>query len=434
MALISGWGNYPVVEAKQHALRDVDELRTFLSKDSSFKITRGLGRSYGDSSLAEAVILACPHSCITAFDEDKGVVCCEAGVSLAELVEVFLPRGWFPQVTPGTKQITVGGAIASDVHGKNHHAAGCFSECVLSFELLLADGSVVSCSKNENPELFLATCGGMGLTGVILNASLQLQRVPSAQIGQITLRAKNLAEIFHSFAEYASWPYSVAWIDCLASGEDLGRSVLMVGDHLPGGDPQYKPPKPLSLPFYFPSWWLNRYSISLFNHLYYARARRSSNRQIVGIDSFFYPLDAVANWNRMYGRNGFTQYQCVLPLAASQDGLRAILQRICSSGMGSFLAVLKLFGEANENYLSFPMAGYTLALDFKLQDRVFALLDELDSIVLDHGGRLYLTKDARMAPAMIRHGYPKLEQFMKIREKHGLTKIFHSLQSRRLGI
>jgi decaprenylphospho-beta-D-ribofuranose 2-oxidase len=434
MVLISGWGNYPVVEAKQHVVRDVEKLRSFLASDSCLKIARGLGRSYGDSSLAEAVILTRPYGCITAFDEEKGVVGCEAGVSLEELIEAVLPRGWFLKVTPGTMHITVGGAIASDVHGKNHHTAGCFSESVLSFELLLADGSIVSCSKNENPDLFRATCGGMGLTGVILHATLQLQKVSSARIRQMTIKAKNLAEIFRAFAEYASWPYSVAWIDCLASGESLGRSLLMVGDHVQGGELRYEIKKPLSLPFHFPSWWLNRYSVSLFNHLYYGRRRASPKEETVGIDSFFYPLDAVANWNQMYGRNGFTQYQCVMPVDASQEGLRAILQKIGRSGMGSFLAVLKLFGKANENCLSFPMTGYTLALDFKVQDRVFALLNELDSIVRDHGGRLYLTKDVRMAQSMMHKGYPKLEQFLNIREKYGLKEKFHSLQSQRLEL
>jgi decaprenylphospho-beta-D-ribofuranose 2-oxidase len=434
MARISGWGNYPVVEAKPYALRNIGKLRAYLESDASLKIARGLGRSYGDSSLSEAVVLTRSYACITGFDDARGVVQCEAGISLAELIEVFLPRGWFLKATPGTRQITVGGAIASDVHGKNHHSAGCFSESVLSFELMLADGTIIRCSKNENPELFRATCGGMGLTGIILQATLQLQRVNSNRIRQITIKARNLEEIFYAFSEYASWPYSVAWIDCLASGENLGRSLLMVGHHEREGRLRVESKKPLSLPVHFPSWWLNRYSISLFNYMYYTKQRKSPKESTVGFDAFFYPLDAVSNWNLMYGRNGFTQYQCVLPLAASQDGLLAVLERISRSGMGSFLAVLKLFGEANENYLSFPMEGYTLALDFKLQNGVFALLDELDRIVLDHGGRLYLAKDVRMPAAMMRSGYPKLEQFADIRERYGMKRIFHSLQSRRLEI
>jgi len=429
---LTGWGRYPRIQAVGHSFETVERLRSCQKKAGDY-IVYAMGRSYGDSALNERVILTRRFNKILGFDPREGIVTCESGVTLSELIEVFLPRGWFLSVTPGTKFITAGGAVASDVHGKNHHKAGCFSECVRSFDLMLPDGEVVHCSREENQDLFLATCGGMGLTGVILTVSFGLQPVRSAYIRETVIRCRNLKEIFSLFEEKTGVTYSVAWIDCLAKGENIGRSVLMLGEHAESG--RLNPPsiKPCSVPFDMPGACLNKYSVSLFNQLYYYKSPSFVEGRLVPLDTFFYPLDKISQWNRIYGRRGFTQYQLVLPMEASYEGLKIMLERIASSGLGSFLGVLKLFGPQNENYLSFPMEGYTLALDFKLQSALFPLLDELDRIVLDHGGRLYLTKDVRMTRDVFIKGYPRWREFAELREKRGMKDKFNSLQSKRLG-
>ncbi len=394
-----------------------------------------MGRSYGDSALNDHVTTMRGMNKVLAFDHDKGVVTVEGGVSLAELIEIFLPRGWFLPVTPGTKFITVGGAIASDVHGKNHHVAGCFSDWVKSFDLMLPDGSLLTVTKrNKHKDLWLATCGGMGLTGVIVRAVVQLAPAKSANIRQVTYKAANLQGIFELFESTQEEPYSVAWIDCLAGGAALGRSLLMVGDHTDDGRLVPKTKGKLAIPFDFPSFALNPLSVRAFNEFFYAKVRRKVSEAIVDVDTFFYPLDAIHDWNRIYGKNGFTQYQFVLPKAASYAGLAAILKRLAEAGLGSFLAVLKLFGKGNANWLSFPMEGYTLALDMKIQPELFPLLDELDRVVIDHGGRLYLTKDVRMTRETLEAGYPDLERFRTLRRRMDLDLAFASLQSKRLGI
>ncbi len=428
----SGWGRYPVIEAEALYFETEAELRRRLAERPGF-IPHGLGRSYGDSALAERLLISSRFDAILDFDEETGVLTCEAGVSLAEIIDVFLPRGWFLEITPGTKFVTVGGAIASDVHGKNHHTAGCFSECVLHLELMLPDGKIVRCSKEENGQLFRAVCGGMGLTGVIVRAAIRLKRVESAYIAERRFRAANLKEIFDLFEEHSAAPYSVAWLDCLARGEDLGRSVLIIGDHLTDGRLEQPKEKAKSVPFDLPGFVLNRWSVAAFNSLLYLNNRRPQPR-LVHVNEFFYPLDAIHHWNRMYGKKGFVQYQFVLPKAASLEGLTAVLSRVSAERLGSFLVVLKLMGPANDNLLSFPLEGYTLALDFKIQPGLFRLMDELDRLVIDHGGRIYLTKDARMSPEAFRRGYPDWARFAALRDALGLKGAIDSLQSKRLGI
>jgi decaprenylphospho-beta-D-ribofuranose 2-oxidase len=429
---LSGWGRYPVIEARACAIDDETGLKGCLASGAP-AIAHGLGRSYGDSALGHSVLLMRPMAKYLAFDPVQGLLTCEAGVSLDEIVRTFLPRGWFLRVTPGTRFITLGGAIASDVHGKNHHKEGCFSSCVQNLELMLPDGRVLTCSPVENGELFRATCGGMGLTGVILRATIALLPVRSGMIDQTVAKAASLERVFELFERHADATYSVAWIDCLAGGACMGRSLLMLGEHAQDG-PLEPPAAPrASIPFDLPGWLLNKWSISAFNAIYFNRIKAQQRTDRVPLAPFFYPLDAVTGWNRMYGKAGFTQYQAVLPLEASRAGLALLLRRIARSGLGSFLAVLKLFGQPNDNPLSFPMRGYTLALDFKIVPRLFPLLDELDRIVVDHGGRLYLSKDARMSPATLRAGYPSLDSFLELRARLGLTA-FQSLQSQRLGI
>jgi FAD/FMN-containing dehydrogenase len=378
---------------------------------------------------------------VLGFDRQRGRVTCESGVLLADLLPMLMRHGWFPPVTPGTKQVTVGGMVAADVHGKNHHVAGTFSRYVESLKLMVADGRVLNCTPTENADVFAATCGGMGLTGVILSATFRLQRIESAWVTQETLRCANLAAVMEAFEASRTWTYSVAWIDCLAGGAATGRSLFYRGEHarlddLPPPLRQAPLQEPLegrrTLPFSFPGMLLNGYTVRAFNTLFYGRARLGNG--LVGINPFFYPLDALQEWNRIYGRKGFVQYQCVLPREASVQGLQAILSSTARAGMGSFLAVLKLFGDAGPGWLSFPREGYSLALDFPVRSGLMRLLTELDAIVAMHGGRLYLAKDAVMKPALLRRSYPQLDRFLALRQTTGADKRFTSLLAKRLEI
>lgn len=400
---IANWGNYPVVKAEvtqpefeSDLLRDFDQ--------QSVLLPRGNGRCYGDAALSDAVVDMTKYNKILAFDDETGVVTCQAGTLLADVLELSVPRGYFLPVTPGTKFITVGGAIAADVHGKNHHVEGCFSQHVMQFQLLNAAGELISCSREENATLFWSTVGGMGLTGVITTVTFRLKPVQSAYIRQESLKAKNLEEIMQLFSESQDWTYSVAWIDCLQKGASQGRSILMRGEHAtPDELPAKYRSQPLQLkkkgdktvPFFFPDFTLNKLSVKAFNALYYSKQMKKISNSIVDYDTFFYPLDSILEWNRIYGKNGFTQYQMALPLDTSEEGLRELLDAIHASGQGSFLAVLKLFGKNNpQAYNSFPIEGYTLALDFKIHPKLPALIEKLDEIVVKHKGRVYLAKDA----------------------------------------
>ncbi|MGD9975672.1 MAG: FAD-binding protein [Desulfatirhabdiaceae bacterium] len=430
---VSGWGRYPVIHADINDVETVSRIAGLVTRPGH-AIAHGNGRSYGDSALQSHIIRTIRLNKILDFEPDSGVVTCESGILLSELIDVFLPRGYFLTITPGTRWITVGGAIASDVHGKNHHVSGCFSQCVIHMDVMLADGNIIRCGKHINRELFLATCGGMGLTGVILQAKIRLRRVNSSRMIQRIIPCHDLDTVFAGFEDHRQASYSVAWIDCLANGASLGRSILLTGEHADDGQLAMAPDRSLSVPVTPPGFFLNQTSVKLFNRFYYSRQKANSGESIVSLNPFFYPLDRIANWNRMYGRSGFTQYQCVIPKSNGPAAMQAILTRIAASGMASFLAVLKLLGPQNDNYLSFPLEGYTLALDFKIQKPVFTLLDELDNLVLEHGGRLYLAKDVRMTASMFAAGYPGLAAFRRLREDHDLSSRFCSRQSIRLGI
>jgi FAD/FMN-containing dehydrogenase len=308
---------------------------------------------------------------------------------------------------------------------------------------MTADGSIVRCSKEENADLFWTTCGGMGLTGVILKAALRLKPVETAYFRQESIKARNLDHLMDLFEESEEWPYSVAWIDCITTGKSMGRGLLTRGEHAALADLKKpvqqqnplvpKPPLKLPVPFTFPNFALNKLTMRIFNILYYHKQLSPVVRSVVSYNSFFYPLDAISNWNRIYGSRGFTQYQFILPKSASRTGLHEILQRISSSGMGSFLAVLKLYGTQN-GYLPFAMEGYSLALDFPITDDLFEFLDELDKIVLAYGGRIYLSKDVRMNKAMFMQSYPRVERFIENVRTINQDVKFKSLQSDRVGV
>jgi len=430
---LQSWGNYPKIKNRVFVFDNETSLKQIIHTQNSL-IPYGNGKSYGDSALSENIIHTKPHNHFLHFDETTGLLHVQSGVLLSEILDTFVPKGWFLKITPGTKLITVGGAIASDVHGKNHHVAGCFSECVEQFRLMLPNGENVTCSQSENVELFRATCGGMGLTGVILDAKIYLKKINSQYIAQTTIKTKNLQETFEAFETYKHEPYSVAWIDCLAKGKKMGRCLLTVGDFDTDGDLAYQSQKKLNIPFQFPTFALNTLSIKAFNYLYYKKVFKKISKQKVHFDTFFYPLDAIDNWNRIYGKNGFTQYQFILPKNTSYDGLEEIMKTISASGKGSFLAVLKLYGKANNNYLSFPLDGYSLALDFKIAKGLFELLDKLDEIVLKHQGRIYLAKDVRVKKEVFEKGYPHIETFRKLRKQYHMIEKLNSLQSQRVGI
>ncbi|CAA7389365.1 FAD-binding oxidoreductase [Chryseobacterium fistulae] len=400
---VTNWGNFPVVEKEMKSEDSFKRIKDFILSHNEV-IARGNGRCYGDASLGESIFSTKKLNKFISFDRLNGIIECESGVLLSDVLEIAVPQGLFLYVTPGTKFVSVGGAIASDVHGKNHHAEGCFSEYVIEFRLMTENGDIITCSREENTDKFWATIGGMGLTGIILTAKFKLKNIESAYIRQESIKAENLDEIFRLFDESESWTYTVAWIDCLQKGKNIGRSILMRGEHAFQHElPQKLKRTPLRLkkkieptiPFYFPGFVLNALTVRIFNWLYYKKQSQKEVKNFIDYETFFYPLDAIHEWNRIYGKNGFIQYQMVIPKERGKEGMKKILETIANSGNGSFLAVLKLFGKNNpEAYNSFPFEGYTLALDFKVNSSLKKLVEQLDHIVQEFGGRIYLTKDS----------------------------------------
>jgi decaprenylphospho-beta-D-ribofuranose 2-oxidase len=437
---IANWGNYPVMETEEKTFTFEEQLTDTLLQSDGI-IARGNGRCYGDASLAKNTISTLKYDKILSFDTDKGLFECQSGLMLDKILEVIVPKGWFLPVTPGTKFITIGGAIASDVHGKNHHVDGCFSHHVLEMDVILGTGETITCSPTVESELFWATCGGMGLTGIITRAKFDLKKIESSYIKQKQIKAKNLEEVIQLFDEYKHYTYSVAWIDCLKKGNDFGRSILMLGEHAKLEDlDEQKRKEPLKLPnkkqitfpFTLPSFVLNQLTVKAFNFLFYGKNMKREINNVISYEPFFYPLDAILHWNRGYGKKGFVQYQFVLPLESKQ-GLVEILRKISDKGLGSFLAVLKVFGK-QDDLISFPKEGYTLALDFPVRKGLFEFLDELDKVVLDYGGRLYLSKDARMKSEIFWRGYSNANRFSEIVKKYNPNYKFNSVQADRLSI
>ena len=437
---IANWGNYPVVESNDAEFSWKEELPALLEKKDNL-IPRGNGRCYGDASLAKNTITFTRFNKVISFDTEKGIFECEAGLTLDKVLEITVPKGWFLPVTPGTKFITIGGAVASDVHGKNHHLDGAFSRHVMEMDVYTAGEGMLTCSPAEHSDLFWATCGGMGLTGLITRVKFDLKKIETSYITQKQIKARNLEDILELFEKYAYYTYSVAWIDCLKKGKGFGRSILILGEHTKlseldekrSKEPLKLPPKKqLTFPFNLPSFALNKFTVKLFNLLYYNKNTKREINNIVSYEPFFYPLDAILHWNRGYGKKGFIQYQFVLPMER-KDGLIRILNEISKKGLGSFLAVLKVFGE-QDDLISFPTKGYTLALDIPVRKGLFEFLDELDKIVLECGGRLYMSKDARMKPEIMEKGYPNYNEFIRILRRYDPQQKFRSMQSDRLHI
>ncbi len=438
---LAGWGRFPRCECAVARPRSEEDLRSLVSRGSL--IARGNGRAYGDSALSRFnTVEMNAFNRMLAFDAQTGQLTVEAGALLADVISVFLPRGWFPAVTPGTKFVTIGGMVAADVHGKNHHKDGSFGAFVDWLDVMGPDGVVRRCSARDNADLFEWTIGSMGLNGVILRVAFRLRPVETSWIRQTTMAAANLDLTVDAFESHKTATYSVAWIDCLASGTNLGRSLVMLGEHATRDElPDDRRSNPFktaakrvrSVPMDAPSGLLNRISIRTFNALYYWKGRRKPATQLVDWDSYFYPLDAILNWNRIYGRKGFAQFQCVLPLETSKTGLIALLEATSRAGAGSFLAVLKRLGP-QESRFSFPMKGYTLALDFPVNRQTLTLMNRLDAITLDYGGRFYLAKDSRMTATTLATSDSRTIAFKAMRRATGSASIFASAQSQRLAL
>ncbi|HEX2914207.1 MAG TPA: FAD-binding oxidoreductase [Chloroflexia bacterium] len=421
MKKYQSWGHYPYAppaEAKVISWRDA---LPELDKLDKKVLPYGLGRSYGDSCLNEGGIVLDTSGLnrFISFDEETGIIRCDSGVSLAEILEVVVPRGWFLPVTPGTKFVTIGGAIANDVHGKNHHVAGTFGCHVTQFELLRSNGQRLLCSPTENADLYAATIGGLGLTGLILWAEFKLQPIENSLIDKEQIKFHNLEEFFElADVSDRDFDYTVSFIDCLATGKNLGRGLFMRGNHDRSRYRSSMVPKkklPLKAPFDTPSVLLNKLTLTAFNTMYYNTQLVKRTRKLVSYDPFFYPLDSVQDWNRLYGDDGFMQYQFVVPFDNGYEVVKEALERIQASGVGSFLGVLKKFGYVESpGMLSFPRPGVTAALDFPVRGtQIFQLLNELDQLVKVNGGRVYPAKDARMSAESFQAFYPNWRDFAR---------------------
>lgn len=444
--LLTGWGRTsPTRPARLERPRSAADVRALLaSAGSRGAIARGLARSYGDAAQSAGALVIDTRGLADTFDLDLGggTATVAAGVTLEELVRRVLPLGWFPAVTPGTQAVTVGGAIACDVHGKNHHADGAFAAHVDAFELVTPAGATLSVDRPSRPEVFDATAGGLGLTGIVTAATLRLLPVETAWMSVDTDRADDLDDAFGRFADDERYRYSVAWIDCLARGRRLGRSVLIRGNHAAADElpprrrdrPLELPPRPaLAAPPWVPSGLVNRATVAAFNEVYFRRAPRAERGRLTPLHRFFYPLDAVRDWNRLYGARGFVQYQFVVPEGA-EHVVRTAIERLSGSGCPSFLAVLKRFGD-EDGLISFPLRGWTLALDVPAATPGLGrLLDALDEVVATSGGRVYLAKDARLRPELVEVMYPRLGEWRAIRARLDPDGVMQSDLSRRLRL
>jgi decaprenylphospho-beta-D-ribofuranose 2-oxidase len=432
-ATLVGWGKLPApgFEVRSEDLPALTAGRV---------LSRGLGRAYGDSALPPPGELEVAGTVladrILAWDPATGLLRAEAGLSLHAINHLMIPRGFFPPVTPGTQFVTLGGAVAADVHGKNHHVAGCFGEHVTRLWLRVADGRILVCSREQHPELFWATIGGMGLTGHILEVELHMDMIPSSWIWGETLRVPDIGEYIRLLKESAAaWPMTMGWIDCVSQGRKLGRGVLFRGRWAEPGEAPTKLAQPFSrvtVPFDLPSWTLNPLTVRMFNAAVYWKPTHA--QKPVHWESFFYPLDKVRHWNRAYGRKGFTQYQCVLPDAAGPEAARRFLEVLTSTPGGtSFLCVIKDCGPEGQGMLSFPTRGISIALDIPVRADTQALVDRLNEATLAEGGRIYLAKDAFTRPEHFRamEG-PRLDRFMAVRREWDPQLRLRSAQSVRV--
>ena len=439
--VLSGWGNIPQAACKVAYPESAHEAKDLLGTDTL--LARGKGRSYADQATnsGHTVLYMEGLRQFLHFDEVNGILTCEAGATLADVIQHFAPRGWFPLICPGTKYVTLGGAIANDIHGKAHHIDGSFINSVISFTILMADGRILTASREENIDLFEANFGGLGLLGLILTVTIKLRKISTTYFAQKSVVAHNLEEMLHLIeSSEKDYNYSVAWIDSLAKGDKMGNGVLVVGneakiDDLPAkyhknplrisGDPK------LSVPFFLPSFVLNTFTVGILNKVLYYKQKSGSG--ITHYDSFFFPLDMINNWNRGYGKRGFIQYQFVVPMDNGKEHIRRILMEITKSNCIPFLNVLKKFGKG-QGLLSFPFEGFTFAIDFPITPQLKPFIKRLDALVLEAGGRIYLGKDAYLDEATFKAMYPQYDDWLDIKRKYDPENAFSSDLAKRIGL
>lgn len=430
---LTGWGRLPA-PGREVQSEDLERITVGAA------LSRGLGRSYGDSSLParaeDKVVGTRLANRLLSFDESTGTLVAEAGLSLAEMNRLLLPRGWFTPVTPGTKFVTLGGMVASDVHGKNHHIDGCFGAHVQRLRMRLADGSIVDCSPEEHSDLFYGTIGGMGLLGHILRVEVQMHRISSGWIYAETERVRDVDEFLAALGRTATtFPMTMGWIDCLSTGSSLGRGIMMAGrwasaEEAPANAPAQ--PKQLTFPVELPNWALNPVTAKLFNDLFYWKHMSHRWSGLMTPDAWFYPLDAILEWNRAYGPRGFTQYQCVLPRAAGSLAVREFMYLLTKLGGASPLCVIKDCGPESKGVLSFPLEGTSIAVDMAVSPDLQRIVDHLNAFVIEVGGRIYLTKDRFTRPEHFRAMEPRLPAFFALRDKYDPQRRLRSAQSVRL--
>jgi len=440
---ISGWGRYPVRDCN---IFDVDLPPDNINNFTGFNsfIARGMGRSYGDAALADdnSLVINTLHlDKFLSFDKQKGIIKVQAGVTLSTILDIIIPRGWFLPVVPGTRMITLGGALASNVHGKNHHNSGAIENFVLEFDILTEKG-VITCSRQNYTELFFATIGGLGLTGIILNATLSLKSIETAYVTSRLIKVKNFEEaLLISKENDQNYEYSVTWVDCLAKGKNLGRGIVMLGNHTKSCELQKKSvhlsnrwKRAYSFPEVFPNWLLNSLSIKMFNFGFYNKQLFKDKIIQSDFETYFFPLDFFSNWNALYGKQGFIQYQFAVPFENGNQAVKEALEFLSLKKIGSFLAVLKIVKE-DTVLLPFAVPGFTLALDIPMLKReVLSYMEELDHIVIKYGGRVYLTKDSRLNPENFKKMYPDITGFNAALIKYAPNKKFQSLLSKRLKL
>ena len=427
----SGWGNYKKKKIQIFEIDSQSQILKIIKSKSILPI--GMSRSYGDSSLSKYLLRMTNLNRVIFFDTKKGVIEVEAGITINQLLKIIIPSGWFVPVTPGTSYVTVGGCIASDVHGKNHHIDGTFSEFIDSIKIILGNSEIINISKKKYSDLFHATCGGMGLTGVIISAKIYLKKIHGILINRRSIKTKNLDGLIEFFSRNND-EYNVAWLNTSVNSSNFKRGIFYSGFHSELGElNRFKvPDRKLSYPFKHDFCLVNGININIFNFFYMNFAQNNINQ--ISINKFFYPLDSISNWNMMYGKLGFIQFQFVIPEKNVLENLNLILDKIKQSGSNSFLSVLKKFGPQNKNYLSFPIKGFTLTLDFRPTITNINLISYLESLVIEMGGRINLCKDVLMNKSTFRKSYTRWEGFEKVRSKYYAHGVFYSDQSRRLGL
>ncbi len=444
---LSGWGRTAWTSSDVVEVRDASDVKRAIGLEHRRgAIARGLGRAYGAAAQnAGGTVLACADDGRVNdvhLDAVSGLLTAPAGLSLDALLRYSVPRGWFIPVTPGTRFVTLGGAVASDVHGKNHHVDGSFGQHVESMKVILSSGEEITLSPNDNPTWFWSTIGGMGLTGVVSEVTVRMLRVESSQVKVETRRLSNLDEVMASMSDDSDdeFRYSVAWVDMLASGRSLGRGVLTRGNHatasdVDGSEPcRYDPKIRLAAPPWVPNGLLNKFTVRAFNEAWYRKAPADAHVGLESIPAFFHPLDGVRKWNALYGSNGFIQYQFIVPLERV-DVLRTVIGKFSDAGVASFLAVLKRMGKSNAALMSFPTEGWTLTLDLAAgSSRLPGLLERIDELVLDAGGRHYLAKDAHVSAMAVERAYPRLAEWKSIRNEMDPRRLWTSDLARRLKL